>query len=171
MPQLRYHRKGSLSHQTTIIRRLRPLAIVGMSRMFAGAVTQHFSYFPADYQAELIREHRPLGLAKAALDPRRIILTAHSQHRLVGYAVGAAPPDGRAQIYWLYVDPTFRGGNTGLKLLSRLIKIAEKKGAHEIDLVTRDYGDYYRRQGFVKVGRQLVDGVEMDVMKFQVKRV
>jgi ribosomal protein S18 acetylase RimI-like enzyme len=169
MPKLRKHLRGPMSQKTTKIRRLRPMAIVGMSRMFAGAVTQHFSYFPAAYQAELIRGHRPLKLARAALDPRRILLTAHHKRRLVGYAVGASPADGRAQLFWLYVDPTFRGGNTGLKLLSRLIKIAAKKGAREVVLVTRDYSDYYRRQGFTPLGRRQVDGVEMDVMSFRVQ--
>ena len=110
-----------------------------LNRLFSQAVEQHFTYFPAAYRRQVIRDHRPLKLFLAALNPRRILLTAYHDGALVGYAIGSVPHDGVGQLYWLYVEPHRRGENTGLALLSRMLKLQELKGAKEVVLATHDH--------------------------------
>ncbi len=134
--------------------------------MFVSAVRSHFTYFPKPQQDKVIRDHSPLKLLLAAIHRRRIILAAYHGGELVGYAIGAVPKNGKGQLYWLYVDPSRRGSNTGLTLLSRMIRLQRELGAHEVSLATHDHRRYYERQGFVWCDAYPVDGVQMDIMKF-----
>lgn len=141
-----------------------------VSRLFVHAVRSNFAYFPLSYQDQVIRDHTAWRLARARLDPRRVVLTARQDGQLLGYAIGSAPRGGAGQIYWLYVDPASRGQNTGLKLLSRMLKVLHSKGAGEVALATHDHRRYYERQGFSFVERRLVAGVSMDIMRFSWER-
>lgn len=127
----------------------------------------HFTYFPEDIQSRVIREHSRTKLLKATINPRRIVLVARRGSQIIGYAIGSAIPGGLGQFYWLYVDPDHRGQNTGLSLLSRMLKLQRQKGSREVMLATYDHRRYYERQGFSFIEQRLVDGVPMAIMTFR----
>jgi GNAT superfamily N-acetyltransferase len=145
----------------------RLVALPALRRMFVRAVWEHFAYFPADVQRRVIADHSLPHLMLAAVDRRRILLTAHAGGRLIGYCLGAVPNHGPAQIYWLFVEPGQRGHNTGLSLLSRMLKLLENRGATQVAIATHDHRRYYERQGFKRTGTRVVDGVTMDIMTFR----
>jgi predicted N-acetyltransferase YhbS len=138
--------------------------------MFARAVREHFAYFSPEVQKEIIANHSLLKLTLAALDSRRVILVARTRNKIIGYAIGAAPVSGPAQLFWLYVDPEFRGANTGLSLLSRTLKHLSLSGAELVSIATRDYRKYYERQGFKFIKKSIVNGAEMDILTFNFTR-
>ncbi len=142
-----------------------------LRQLFVQAVDRHFDYFPVAVQRRVVRDHSLPQLLKATLDPRRVILTAKADGKLIGYAIGAAPTNGPAQLFWLYVDPEFRGSNTGLSLLSRMLKVLAGKGAGEVSIATYDHRSYYERQGFQYVETTIVNGVQMDIMTFKLPKV
>jgi predicted N-acetyltransferase YhbS len=142
-------------------------SLVALNRLFASAVADHFGYFPAAVQRQVIRDHSVPRLVLATIDPKRVILVARHEGKIIGYAIGAAPATGPAQLFWLYVDPGHRGANTGLSLLSRMLKHLAAKGAREVSIATHDHRAYYERQGFKFVEKKLVNGVEMDILVFR----
>ncbi|HEY6736122.1 MAG TPA: GNAT family N-acetyltransferase [Candidatus Saccharimonadia bacterium] len=148
--------------------RLRELA--QLHRMFERAVRIHFAYFPERVQRQVIAEHSLIQLLKAYADSRRVVLVARRRGQLAGYCVAAVPPNGPAQLFWLYVDPVHRGTNTGLSLLSRAVKEMERLGAQTIFLATHDHRRYYERQGFKFDHRESQHGVDMDIMSFSIRR-
>jgi GNAT superfamily N-acetyltransferase len=135
--------------------------------MFTHAVTTHFTYFPEFVRRRVIADHSLPKLLLATLHPRRIVLTARSRGRLIGYAIGAAPAQGPAQLFWLYVDPDHRGANVGLSLLSRMLKLLANRGASIVSLATHDHRRYYERQGFKFLQKATVDGVKLDILTFR----
>jgi len=145
------------------------LSLPAVNRLFTHAVATHFTYFPKTVQERVIREHALRKLLLATIDPRRIVLIARSAGRIVGYAIGAVPTAGPAQVYWLYVSPDHRGANIGLSLLSRMLKVQAEKGAKVISIATHDHRRYYERQGFKFLHNTTVDGVPMDILTFKVK--
>ena len=146
------------------------VTLPALNRLFTHAVRQHFSYFPGDQQEIVIRDHSVAKLLLAALHPRRILLVARFGGRIVGYAIGSVPAAGPGQMYWLYVDPDHRGQNTGLKLLSRMLKLQRHKGATAVVLATHDHRRYYERQGFDFVEQRQVNGVPMDILTYPLER-
>ena len=140
-----------------------------LNRLFVGAVHKHFGYFPSDVRSRVIHDHSLLRLILASADRRRVVLVARAGRRIVGYAIGASPSIGPAQLFWLYVEPDHRGANTGLSLLSRMIKLLGTKGAEVVSIATHDHRRYYERQGFKFVRKTVVDGVKMDILIFKVK--
>lgn len=151
----------------TVIQEAAIADLRSLNRLFVQAVRSHFAYFPDDVQDQVIRDHRLLQLAKAILHPQRLVLVARQNGKLVGYAIGSAPKGGSGQLYWLYVDPSCRGQNIGLSLLSRALKQLAQQGANEVVLATHDHRRYYERQGFGFVERRTIDGVPMDIMLFR----
>ena len=143
------------------------ISLFALNRMFATAVVTHFSYFSPDIQKSIIRDHSIFRLMSATIDPHRIILVARTQGKIIGYTIGAAPAIGPAQLFWLYVDPDHRGANTGLSLLSRMLRLLQTKGARVVFIATHDHRSYYERQGFKFVKKTLVNGVKMDVLNFR----
>lgn len=142
-------------------------SLIMLQKLFASAVATHFAYFPPSVQQRVIRSHSVFKLLLAKLDPRRTILLAKLDGKIVGYAIGAAPKVGPAQLFWLYVDPDHRGSNTGLSLLSRMLKHLTVRGAKVVSLATHTHRSYYERQGFKFVERTLIDGVQMDILIFK----
>jgi ribosomal protein S18 acetylase RimI-like enzyme len=140
--------------------------VMALRRLFVNAVRTHFTYFDSSVQDRVIHNHRPIKLAQAVIHPRRLVLSAWRNGELVGYAIGSVPRHGGAQLYWLYVEPGDRGNNTGLALLSRMIKRARHQGADSLTLATYDHRRYYERQGFRYVGTQTVDGLPMAIMRY-----
>ncbi len=142
-------------------------SLFDLHRLFASAVETHFSYFPPAVRRRVITDHSVLKLALATIDTRRVILLARSGKEIIGYAIGAAPSSGPAQLFWLYVDPEHRGANTGLSLLSRMLKHLQAKGADVVSIATHEHRSYYERQGFKFVKKTIVDDVEMDILTFR----
>ena len=150
------------------IKRL-PITKLGqLHQLFAAAVRTNFTYFNEAIQNNTIRSHSPLHLGLAVVHPRRIILTAWRGQDLIGYAIGSVPKSGAGQLYWLYVAPSERGSNTGLALLSQFLRRERALGATSVTLATYDHRHYYQRQGFEYLGTQLVDGLEMAIMKYPI---
>lgn len=143
-------------------------SLFALHRLFAKAVATHFSYFPLAVQQRVIKDHSVLRLVLATIDPHREILVARTQGKLIGYAIGAAPATGPAQLFWLFVDTNFRGANTGLSLLSRMLRHLQFKGAEVVSIATHDHRAYYERQGFEYVKKTLVNGIKMDILTFKV---
>lgn len=143
-------------------------SLPALNRIFVHAVEKHFGYFPPDVRTRVVGEHNLARLARAKLDPRRVLLLARSDEEIIGYAIGAAPKTGPAQLYWLYVDPAHRGANIGLSLLSRMLKILAEKGAQEVSIATYDHRRYYERQGFKFRSQATVDGVVLDILTFPI---
>jgi len=141
-------------------------SLFALHRLFADAVSTHFSYFPPAIQKRVINDHSVLRLILATIDPHRVILVARTEGKIIGYAIGAAPATGPAQLFWLYVDPDYRGANTGLSLLSRMLKHLRVKGAKVVSIATHEHRAYYERQGFKFVKKTVVNGVGMDVLTF-----
>jgi predicted N-acetyltransferase YhbS len=144
-------------------------SLPALRRLFVGAVHNHFQYFPDHVRRRVIQEHSLWRLTMAAVDPKRVVLTAKSDNRIIGYAIGTAPKVGPAQLFWLYVEPDQRGKNLGLSLLSRMLKTLGAKGAAEVSLATHDHRRYYERQGFKWVRHTTIDGVDMDILTFKMK--
>lgn len=147
------------------------VALLPLSRIFAQAVEEHFSYFPEPVRKRIIKDHTVLKLLRAKIDRRRVILIARSGRDIIGYAIGAAPSSGPAQLFWLYVHPEYRGENTGLSLLSRTLRHLSAKGASSVSISTHTHRAYYERQGFEFVEQAIVNNVEMDVLQFRFKEV
>src|SRR5450759_1834126 len=114
-------------------------SLFALHRLFAEAVATHFSYFPPEVQKRVIKDHSVFRLILATIDPHRVILVARQHGKIIGYAIGAAPSTGPAQLFWLYVDPDFRGANTGLSLLSRMLRHLQAKGAKVVSIATHDH--------------------------------
>lgn len=142
-------------------------SLVSLNRLFTSAVGIHFTYFSPEVQRRVIRDHSVLRLALATVDPRRVILTARADRKIIGYAIGAAPTKGPAQLFWLYVDPAYRGANTGLSLLSRMLRYLAAKGSRIVSIATHDHRAYYERQGFKFVEQTMIDGITMDILVFR----
>ena len=144
-----------------------PVSLFSLQHLFATAVGTHFSYFPLEVQKRVIKDHSVFRLILATIDPHRVILVARQHGKIIGYAIGAAPSTGPAQLFWLYVDPDFRGANTGLSLLSRMLRHLQAKGAKVVSIATHDHRAYYERQGFKYVKKTIVNGVKMDILNFR----
>jgi GNAT superfamily N-acetyltransferase len=145
------------------------LSLPALNHLFVKAVLKQFTYFPENVRKEVIKEHSTWKLFLGVIDPRRVILVARVDGEIIGYAIGAAPSSGPAQLFWLYVEPDHRGANIGLSLLSRMLKVLAAKGAKVISIATFDHRRYYERQGFEFIKKADVEGVKMDVMVFKVK--
>jgi ribosomal protein S18 acetylase RimI-like enzyme len=152
----------------TVIREATVRSLPALNRLFTAAVHEHFGYFPESVRKRVIREHSVTKLLKATLDPRRVVIAAYSGGKVVGYCLGAAPHEGPAQIYWLFVDPKYRGANVGLNMLSRTMKLLAGKGATSISIATHDHRTYYERQGFKFLKNTVVDNVELDILTYKV---
>ena len=149
-----------------VIKRLPVSRLNDLHRLFAAAVRTSFTYFDDEVQTRTIRDHSPRRLLQAVINPRRIVLSAWRGDELMGYAIGSVPRDGSGQLYWLYVAPSGRGSNTGLALLSRLLRRERELGAHSVTLATHDHRHYYERQGFRYLENRLVEGLPMDIMRY-----
>ena len=139
---------------------IQPLRLIEARRahaLFVDALTHHFGYFNTAYRQQVLAENTWWSMVKGVIHPRRLLLVAKDGSRVIGYVIGSIPPDQHAQIYWLFVDPDYRGQNIGLALLSRMLKVMRAKGAAKASLLTHDHAKYYARQGF-KLVRKEHDG-------------
>ena len=151
-----------------IISEAKVVSLPALNRLFTCAVHDHFGYFPSVVRERVIREHSVQKLFLATLDSRRVILTARQGSKIVGYCFGAVPKRGPAQVFWLYMDPDYRGENIGVALLTRMLHLLEDRGAKTISIATHDHRRYYERQGFKFVRNTEVDSVKLDILSFKV---
>ena len=151
------------------VRRPKLREMTALRNLFVEAVGGHFGYYPLEYRSTILRQNRLYHLALAHLHPRRPVYVAADEGQLLGYVI--AGHDGRAgHIYWLYVDPTSRGQNLGLKLLSKALRDFERQGITRVELNTHDHQRYYRRQGFTPVREWELQGVPMTLMALDFNR-
>lgn len=161
--------KSASKAATHQVRAARISDVPRLTETFKKAVTAHFDYLSPDYRNTVLRQNRATRIALSVIKPSRVILLAVQNKAILGYAFGSLPFDGRAQLYWLYVDPNARGKNIGLSLLSKMLQTVENKGAEQLQLVTYRYTPYYARQGFKPVSKIMLGGVEQDIMRFEFK--
>lgn len=81
-----------------VIKETSVTALPALGKMFARAVDQHFTYFAEPVRTSVKRKHSFPQLLKARADRRRVLLTASYDGRIIGYAIGAAPKKGPAQL-------------------------------------------------------------------------
>lgn len=153
--------------QPTVIQEATVATLPALSRLFSQAVEAHFTYFPPAVRARVVRDHSVRKLFQAAIDAKRVVLIAKQGHQIIGYCFGAAPKQGPAQIYWLYVEPNFRGSKIGTTLLTRTVALLVAKGARTIAIATHDHTRYYEAQGFKFVKKTVIDTVDMDILSFE----
>lgn len=151
-----------------VVRRPHLREMAALRRLFIEAVGGHFGYYPQEYRELILAQNRMHHLALAHLHPRRPVYVAEQNGRLMGYVI--AGRDGEAgHIYWLYVDPTSRGQNLGLKLLTRALRDFERQGLSRVELNTHDHQRYYGRQGFKTTREWELHGVPMTQMALEFK--
>ncbi len=154
MPQSQPPAKSSVSV------RIQPLRLSDTHRaraIFVDALLNHFEHFEPSYKQTVLAENSWWNMVKGVMHPRRILLVAKDGGRIIGYVIGSVPSGAHAQVYWLFVDPAYRGQNIGLALLSQILKRMRAKGARNATLVTHDHAKYYARQGF-KLIERIPDG-------------
>jgi ribosomal protein S18 acetylase RimI-like enzyme len=148
------------------IRPVRLTEIAALKRRFKVATHQSFAYINEGQRHAIIQQNNLPRLAAACLRSDRILIGAYSGKQLVGYAIGSAE-GATAELYWLYVDPNFRGGNVGLKLLSAALRMAEARQVQQMVLATHSHARYYQRQGFELVEERELHGVPMSIMRIK----
>lgn len=136
-----------------------------MRRIFKQAVSTDFNYFPKHYQQQVLDQHRVWRLARAALQPDRLLVAAKVSRKIVGFMIGSRPAQGSAQIYWLYVAPAFRSGGLGGRLLQESLRRLRTGGAQQVALATYKHQDYYARKGFAVTSKEeQFPGIVMHIM-------
>jgi GNAT superfamily N-acetyltransferase len=130
------------------IEKVRANDILKLRRIFKQAVATDFAYFPLHYQRQVLRQNTAPRLLRAHLRPERVVLAARNGGQMVGFIIGSAPARGLAQIYWLYVAPSFRGGGLGDKLLFAALEKFKRLRSTKAALATHKYHEYYAKRGF-----------------------
>ncbi len=153
-----------------VIKETSVTALPALGKLFARAVDQHFTYFAEPVRTAVKRNHSFSRLLKARADRRRVILTAIYEGRIIGYAIGAAPKNGPAQLFWLYVEPDYRRYGVGRALLRAMVAALLARGAATIAVATYDHRNFYVHQGFEFVRSTPIDGVKMDVLKYEAQK-
>jgi ribosomal protein S18 acetylase RimI-like enzyme len=138
-----------------------------LRRLFHRAVIEDFSYFPRQYQMQVLRENSLPRLMVATLRPARIMLGAWQDSRMLGYILGTTNGNASGKIYWLYVSPESRGQQLGQRLLDRLIEVMQQRQMERVKLVTHDYDGYYSKYGFQTERVDNVYGVDVKVMSYE----
>ena len=148
-----------------VIDLIKPTEAARLRRIFKQAVATDFNYFPEHYQREVLDQHRTWRLARAAWQPDRLLLAAKVSSQIVGFMIGSRPPQGPAQVYWLYVAPEFRSGGVGGRLLRDSLQRLKADGARQVALATYRHHDYYARKGFkVTHKEEQFPGIVMHIM-------
>jgi ribosomal protein S18 acetylase RimI-like enzyme len=138
-----------------------------LRRLFKRAVEEDFSYFPDEYQQQVLRENNLPRLAFAAVRPARLMLGACRQNRLIGYIIAGVNGNQTGKIYWLYVSPEGRGQQLGRQLLEKMLELLRRRGMMRVSLVTHNYDQYYAKLGFQRDRVDFLYGVEMKAMSYQ----
>jgi ribosomal protein S18 acetylase RimI-like enzyme len=148
------------------IKPLRLRDVPALHRLFIAALDTDFAYIDQRNRANIKRQNSRRKLANAFIKPDRIIFLAWQEDKIVGYVIAGLAPEESSNIDWLYIRPGLRGANIGLRLLSRAMRALMERGAKNVTLVTYAYSNYYARQGFRNLRRVQSDGLEQDLMRF-----
>ena len=141
--------------------------VAALRRIFKRAVATDFNYFPQHYQRQVLNQHRIWQLAASIVRPDRVVLGAKAGDSLVGFMIGSRPARGAAQVYWLYVDPEFRGSGLGGKLLGETLKHLRLAGSDQVALATHKHKDYYAKKGFkLREQQEQFPGIDMYIMTY-----
>ena len=150
-----------------IVQALHLVDATQLRRIFKRAVATDFNYFPQHYQRQVLDQHKLVRLASAVLRPDRLVLGAKRGKELVGFMIGSRPRRGAAQVYWLYVDPAWRGSGLGGRLLGETLQRLKAAGSHQVALATHKHKDYYAKKGFKQRERQeQFPGIDMYIMSY-----
>jgi len=139
-----------------------------LHHLFVAALDTDFAYIDQRHRDIIKRQNSRRRLLAASSKHDRMIFLAWQEDKIVGYVIAGLAPNDSSNIDWLYIRPGLRGANIGLRLLSRAMRALIEHGAKNITLVTYTYTDYYARQGFRVLGRMTSDGIEQDLMRYDV---
>lgn len=135
--------------------------------LFCQSVNDSFVYFPEAYRAKMCRQHNIARLLKAWMSPRAHFLLLTAGRQDIGYCLLRFQQN-RAYIFWMYVDPNFRGIGAGKKLLMSAIEQSRRSNMEALELVTHDKERFYAKHGFTPLRHVagLVGGVDMVIMEY-----
>lgn len=138
-----------------------------LHRLFSQSVDDSFTYFPDDYRSKLRRQHNLSRLLKARISPKAHFMLLAHESQDIGYCLLRFQQD-RAYIFWMYVDPSFRGIGAGEKLLYSAIEQSRHRNMTALELVTHDKEGFYAKYGFTPLRHVagLVGGVDMVIMEY-----
>lgn len=148
------------------IKPLRLRDVPALHRLFIAALDTDFAYIDTKHRRTIKRQNSRRRLVGSYIKPNRMVFLAWHEDKIVGYVIAGLAPNGSSNIDWLYISPGLRGANAGLRLLSRAMRVLMEHGAKNVTLVTYSYTNYYARQGFRCIRRVQSDGLEQDLMRF-----
>lgn len=140
--------------------------IPAVRRQFIDAIHGSFRYISPAYSDKILQHNSLLRLYGSHFRPDRSIAVARNGGRVIGYAIGGIT-GGLANLFWLYVDPSYRGQQIGLKLLQFFCDECQNKGATKIALSTYDHEEFYKQFGFITLDEQELHGVPMKIMQLE----
>ncbi|HSX41678.1 MAG TPA: GNAT family N-acetyltransferase [Candidatus Saccharimonadales bacterium] len=140
-----------------------------LSRLFRSALVDDFRYFPRAAFEQARRDNSLPRLAASWLKPGRILAVAVEGRNVVGYSIASAEDPLRSQLYWLYVRPSHRGQGVSGQLLDFTHRQMRAQGSLLVQLVTRDFADYYAQRGYKLAGQYQINGVDMHLMELALR--
>jgi len=145
------------------IREIGLTELLKLRRLFKKALRLDFSYFPAQYLRQVSRQNTAFKLLKAWFNPRRVLIGAWHQHKLVGYVIGDVTSQQLGQIFWLFVLPDYRGIKIGRHLLSEALQFFRYRKVSQVKLITHRYKHFYLSQNFYeeKFCPKLIGNIDM----------
>ena len=158
---------GTVLEESLTVRKMGLRDIAPMHHLFAQSVDDSFTYFPDEYRAKLRRQHNLPRLFKAHISPKAHFLLLGHGMQDIGYCLLRFQQD-RAYIFWMYVDPGFRGIGAGERLLRAAVEQSRLRNMTALELVTYDKEAFYAKYGFVPLRHVagLVGGVDMVIMEY-----
>lgn len=154
-----------------LIEHVRFTDIPKLSRLFQSALSTDFLYYPPEHTRLIRRQNSMARMALAYLRPRRLLIVAKDGRRVVGYSIASADDPRRAQIYWFYIMPDYRGRRLGKSLLDYTHRALSRAGAQKIQLVTHDFAGYYRRQGYNLTMAYQSQGARLSLMELDLTKL
>ncbi|MDQ5943992.1 MAG: N-acetyltransferase [Patescibacteria group bacterium] len=160
---------GTTTSDELQIRKMGLRDVRSLRRLFDRSVDDSFTYFPVEYRAKLRRQHSIARLVKAYVSPKAHFMLLTREGTDIGYCLLRFQQD-RAYIFWMYVDPKFRGIRAGEQLLQSSIEVAAQHNLVALQLVTHDKEEFYAKYGFVPLRHVsgLVGGIDMVIMEYSI---
>ena len=158
---------GAILEESLTVRKMGLRDMVPMHQLIVRSVDDSFTYFSDEYRAKLRRQHNLPRLFKAHISPKAHFLLLGHGMQDIGYCLLRFQQD-RAYIFWMYVDPDFRGIGAGERLLRAAIEQSRLRNMVGLELVTYDKEAFYAKYGFASLRHVagLVGGVDMVIMEY-----
>ncbi len=147
---------------------IRPLHCRALAQLFRHAIENDFSYYSSDYQKLTQRQNTAAKLCLGALRKSRVLIGVWYTGELVGYLIGATRPGSSdGDVFWLYVRPDHRGKKLGADLLLESIRNFRALGIKNLELVTYDHADFYKKHDFQveRLAKGFIGGQDVYIMK------